>query len=215
MSITVIAGTTPANTGQLATTASVTISSASLAPLNLATSGSFILNGYYITTTGTTKPANTNDTIFVSTGSNFQNTLAAIRDAVNVTASAANSATVFSNLQGVTSITGSNTITFRDGNVGDYTYPNVLQSVNYVIVSGSTTYFSGASMYGPAGSGKVTSGGPWTTLTATADAQVTLSGSILGTATFTLPRGITYTSSGSAVIEAITVNNPQGTVVAS
>jgi len=215
MSITVIAGTTPANTGQLATTASVTISSASLAPLALATSGSFILNGYNITTTGTTKPANTPTTIFVTTGSNFQNTLAAIRDAVNVTASAANSATDYSGLQGITSITGSSTITFRYGAVGQYAYPNDIQDSNYVIVSGSTTYFSGASMSGPAGSGKVTSGGPWSQILATADAQIVVSGSVLGEAAFTLARGTAYTPSGSGLITAITVVNPQGTVVAS
>ena len=214
MSITIIAGSTPANTGQLATTASVTLSSASLAPLTLGISGSFILNGYTIRTTGSTAPTNTDTVIFVSTGSNFQNTLAAIRDAVNATASAANSATAFPNLQGITSITGSNTITFRGGPVGDYTYPNVLQAANYVISGSTTTYFSGATMSGPTGSGKITSGGPWSTVTSTADAIVTLSGSVMGEATFTLARGVTY-STGSGLITAITVVNPQGTVVAS
>jgi hypothetical protein len=213
MPITVISGTTPANTGQLATTASVTLTSASLADLALIPSGSFILNGYNIVTTGPTASANTPTTIFVSTGSNFQNTLANIRDAINVTASAANSATDYADLQGVTSITGSNTITFRAGAVGQYVYPNVLQSENYVVSGSTTTYFSGASMYGPAGSGKIT--GSFTTVLATADAQVVLSGSVLGEAAFTLPTGTTYTPSGSVLIEAITVVNPQGTVVAS
>lgn len=213
MPITVISGTTPANTGQLATTASVTLTSASLANLSLIPSGSFILNGYNIVTTGPTASANTPTTIFVSTGSNFQNTLANIRDAINVTASAANSATDYADLQGVTSITGSNTITFRAGAVGQYVYPNVLQSENYVVSGSTTTYFSGASMYGPAGSGKIT--GSFTTVLATADAQIVLSGSVLGEAAFTLPTGTTYTPSGSVLIEAITVVNPQGTVVAS
>lgn len=214
MPITVISGTTPANTGQLATTASVTISSASLAPLTLIPSGSFILNGYTIRTTGSTKPENTDTAIFVSTGSSFANTLAAVRDAVNATASVANSATVFPDLQGVTSITGSNTITFRNGTLGTYVYPNVLEAENYVTSGSTTTNFSGASMFGAAGSGKVTSGGPWNTVTATADALITLSGSVIGEATFTLARGVTYTT-GSGLITAITVNNPQGTVVAS
>jgi hypothetical protein len=213
MPITVISGTTPANTGQLATTASVTLTSASLANLSLIPSGSFILNGYNIVTTGPTASANTPTTIFVSTGSNFQNTLANIRDAINATASAANSATAYADLQGVTSITGSNTITFRAGAVGQYVYPNVLQSENYVVSGSTTTYFSGASMYGPAGSGKIT--GSFTTVLATADAQIVLSGSVLGEAAFTLPTGTTYTPSGSVLIEAITVVNPQGTVVAS
>ena len=212
MSITVISGTTPANTGQLATTASATLSSASLAPLKLIPSGSFILNGYTIKTTGSTAPANTDTIIYVSTGSNFQNTLAAIRDAINVTASAANSATAFSGLQGITSITGSNTITFRNGTVGAYVYPNVLQANNYVISGSTTTYFSGATMYGPAGSGVVT--GSFSSILATANASITLSGSALGVATFNLTTGNTYTT-GSGMIEAVTVNNPQGTVVAS
>jgi hypothetical protein len=213
MPITVISGTTPANTGQLATTASVTLTSASLANLSLIPSGSFILNGYNIVTTGPTASANTPTTIFVSTGSNFQNTLANIRDAINVTASAANSATDYADLQGVTSITGSNTITFRYGAVGQYVYPNVIQAENYIVSGSTTTYFSGASMFGPAGSGKIT--GSFTTVLATADAQVVLSGSVLGEAAFTLPTGTTYTPSGSVLIEAITVVNPQGTVVAS
>jgi len=213
MPIQVISGTTPANTGQLATTASVTLTSASLANLSLIPSGSFILNGYNIVTTGPTASANTDTTIFVSTGSNFQNTLANIRDAINVTASAANSATAYADLQGVTSITGSNTITFRAGAVGQYVYPNVLQSENYIVSGSTTTYFSGASMYGPAGSGKVT--GSFTQLLATADAQVVISGSVLGEAAFTLSTGTTYTPSGSGLIEAVTVVNPQGTVVAS
>jgi len=213
MPITVISGTTPANTGQLATTASVTLTSASLANLSLIPSGSFILNGYNIVTTGPTASANTPTTIFVSTGSNFQNTLANIRDAINATASAANSATAYADLQGVTSITGSNTITFRAGAVGQYVYPNVLQSENYVVSGSTTTYFSGASMFGPAGSGKIT--GSFTQILATADAQVVISGSVLGEAAFTLPTGTTYTPSGSGLIEAITVVNPQGTVVAS
>ena len=213
MPIQVISGTTPANTGQLATTASVTLTSASLANLSLIPSGSFILNGYNIVTTGPTASANTPTTIFVSTGSNFQNTLANIRDAVNATASAANSATAYADLQGVTSITGSNTITFRAGAVGQYVYPNVLQSENYIVSGSTTTYFSGASMFGPAGSGKVT--GSFSQLLATADAQVVISGSVLGEAAFTLSTGTTYTPSGSGLIEAVTVVNPQGTVVAS
>ena len=213
MPITVISGTTPANTGQLATTASVTLSSASLAPLTLGISGSFILNGYTIRTTGSTKPANTSTTIFVSTGSNFQNTLAAIRDAVNVTASAANSATDFADLQGVTSITGSNTITFRAGAVGQYVYPNVLQAENYLISGSTTTFFSGATMTGPAGSGIVT--GSFSSITATADADLTISGSSIGVSGFVLPRGTTFTAVTASTIQAITVVNPQGTVVAS
>ena len=212
MPITVISGTTPANTGQLATTASVTLSSASLAPLTLGISGSFILNGYTIRTTGSTAPANTSTTIFVSTGSNFQNTLAAIRDAVNVTASAANSATDFADLQGVTSITGSNTITFRAGAVGQYVYPNVLQAENYLISGSTTTFFSGATMTGPAGSGIVT--GSFSSITATADADLTISGSSIGVSGFVLPRGTTFTAVTASTIQAITVNNPQGTVVA-
>jgi hypothetical protein len=50
-------------------------------------------------------------------------------------------------------------------------------------------------------------------VTATSDAQVILSGSVLGQAAFTLPVGTTFTT-GSGLITAITVVNPQGTVVA-
>jgi len=67
-------------------------------------------------------------------------------------------------------------------------------------------------MFGPAGSGKVT--GSFTQILATADAQVIISGSALGEAAFTLSKGTTF-STGSGLIQAITVVNPQGTVVAS
>jgi hypothetical protein len=48
------------------------------------------------------------------------------------------------------------------------------------------------------------------------DAVVTVSGSVLGEASFTMKTGTTFTpASASMIIEAITVNNPQGEVVAS
>jgi hypothetical protein len=90
-------------------------------------------------------------------------------------------------------------------------------NTQYTAVSGSTTLtFGGATMYGPAGSGIVT--GSFTTITATADANITVSGSALGVTGFVLPTGTTFTaysaSVASPIIQAITVNNPQGTVVA-
>jgi hypothetical protein len=102
---------------------------------------------------------------------------------------------------------------FSIGATGSYDNAYNLNT-QYTAVSGSTTLtFSGASMFGPAGSGKVT--GSFTQILATADAQVIVSGSVLGEAAFTLPRGTAYTPSGSGLIQAITVVNPQGTVVAS
>ena len=101
---------------------------------------------------------------------------------------------------------------FSIGATGSYDNAYNLNT-QYTAVSGSTTLtFGGASMFGPAGSGIVT--GSFSTVTATANASVTLSGSALGVATFNLTTGTTFTT-GSGLIQAITVNNPQGTVVAS
>ena len=132
----------------------------------------------------------------------------------NATASVQNSATTYASLQGISgSVSASTGIAFFIGTSGSYDNAYNLNTL-YTAVSGSTTKtFGGASMFGPTGSGKITSGGPWSTVTATADAQVILSGSVLGEAIFTLPIGTTFTT-GSGLIQAITVVNPQGTVVA-
>jgi hypothetical protein len=229
MSITVISGTTPANTGQLATIASTDLNvafvsssysasyfaSSTTASLRVGQAG-FNVNGINIIfRSGSTDFENTANTIYINdfpftaTAAVFAQSASAV---FNTTASVQNSATTYSSLQGVSGSVSASVITFKVGTVGQYVYPNVLQANNYVVSGSTTTYFSGASMYGPAGSGKVT--GSWSTVTATSNAMVTLSGSVMGEATFTLTTGTTFTT-GSGLIEAITVINPQGTVVAS
>ena len=125
------------------TTASVTISSASLAPFINPNTGSFIVNGITISTTGSTPPANTSTTIFVSTGSSAANTVTAIVTAFNFSSSVTQ---YTSSLQHITSsVSGSpatglffnakNTIKGTDGNL-------------YYITSGSTTtFFSGGTNF--------------------------------------------------------------------
>jgi uncharacterized protein YfiM (DUF2279 family) len=232
MPIQVISGTTPANTGQLATPATTNfsiafvsgsyadtyVSSSATASLREAAITAFSVEGIKVVFySGSTAQGNTADTIFINdvpfatSAANFTATASAV---FNASASAANSATAYSSLQGITSAVSASTgLLFSIGATGSYDNAYNLNT-QYTAVSGSTTLtFSGASMFGPAGSGKVT--GSFTQILATADAQVIVSGSVLGEAAFTLPRGTAYTPSGSGLIQAITVVNPQGTVVAS
>jgi hypothetical protein len=232
MPIQVISGTTPANTGQLATPATTNfsiefvsgsyadtyVSSSATASLREAAITAFSVEGVRVVFySGSTDPVNTADTIYINdvpfatSAANFTATASAV---FNASASAANSATVYSGLQGITSAVSASTgLLFSIGTTGSYDNAYNLNTL-YSAVSGSTTLtFGGASMYGPAGSGKVT--GSWSQLLATADAQVVISGSVLGEAAFTLTTGTTYTPSGSGLIQAVTVVNPQGTVVAS
>ena len=232
MPIQVISGTTPANTGQLATVATTNfsiafvsgsyantyISSSATASLRSAAVTAFSVEGINVVFySGSTPQTNTADTIFINSvpfntsAANFTATASAV---FNASASVANSATIYSALQGITSAVSASTgLLFSIGTTGSYDNAYNLNT-QYTAVSGSTTLtFGGASMFGPAGSGKVT--GSFTQILATADAQVIVSGSVLGEAAFTLPRGTAYTPSGSGLIQAITVVNPQGTVVAS
>jgi uncharacterized protein YfiM (DUF2279 family) len=232
MPIQVISGTTPANTGQLATPATTNFfigfvsssysasyaASSATASLRSAAITAFSVDGIRVVfNSGSTDPVNTADTIYINdvpfntSAANFTATASAV---FNASASAANSATAYSALQGITSAVSASTgLLFSVGLTGSYDNAYNLNT-QYTAVSGSTTLtFGGASMFGPAGSGKIT--GSFTQILATADAQVVVSGSVLGTAAFTLPTGTTYTPSGSGLIQAITVVNPQGTVVAS
>ena len=232
MSITVISGTTPETTGQLKTPATTSfsiafvsesysdtyISSSTTASLREAAITAFSVEGVNVVFySGSAAQTNTADTIFINSvpfstsAANFTATASAV---FNATASVQNSATTYSGLQGISgSVSASTGIAFFIGTSGSYDNAYNLNT-QYTAVSGSTTQtFGGASMFGPIGSGKVTSGGPWSTVTATSDAQVILSGSVLGEAAFTLPVGATFTT-GSGLITAITVVNPQGTVVA-
>ena len=232
MSITVISGTTPETTGQLKTQATTNFSiafvsssysssyaaSSLTASLREAAITAFSVEGVNVVFySGSTAKTNTADTIFINSvpfntsAANFTATASAV---FNATASVQNSATTYASLQGISgSVSASTGIAFFIGTSGSYDNAYNLNTL-YTAVSGSTTKtFGGASMFGPTGSGKITSGGPWSTVTATADAQVILSGSVLGEAAFTLARGTTFTT-GSGLITAITVVNPQGTVVA-
>jgi hypothetical protein len=232
MSITVISGTTPANTGLLATPsttnfsiafvsgsyANTYVSSSATASLRSAAITAFSVEGINVVFySGSTSQTNTADTIFINnvpfatSNANFTATASVV---FNTSASAANSATALSAIQGISSsISASTGLLFSIGEVNSQDNAYNLNT-QYTAVSGSTTLtFSGASMYGPAGSGIVT--GSFTTILATADANITISGSDLGVAGFVLPRGTTYTAVTASTIQAITVNNPQGTVVAS
>ena len=71
----------------LATTSSVTVSSASLAPF-ITPTGSFSINGITIAITGSVPPANTATTMFVASGSTPANTVTAIVTAFNASSSA-------------------------------------------------------------------------------------------------------------------------------
>ena len=196
------------------------MSSSATASLRAAAITAFSVDGIKVVFySGSVSQSNTADTIFINnvpfatSAANFTATASAV---FNVSASTANSATAYSALQGITSAVSASTgLLFSIGETGSYDNAYNLNT-QYTAVSGSTTLtFGGASMYGPAGSGKVTSGGPWSSILATANALITVSGSALGEVTFNLPTGTTYTASGSALIQAITVINPQGTVVAS
>lgn len=237
MAITVISGNIPVNVGTLATTASATLSSTYLsssysasyfgssttASLRLGSS-QFSVNGVNIVFfSGSTDKVNDssniyiNDFPFTATSAVFAQTASAV---FNATASVQNSATTYPTLQGVTSVAASSTVIFSAGGVGTQTYPNVLQAANKIVSGSTTTNFSGATLVTPTGSGKVTTGGPWTTVTALSEAAITVSGSnaSIGEASFTLSAGEIFTAySGSgtaAIIQAVTVNNPNGAVVA-
>lgn len=231
MPITVISGTTPANTGQLATPATANfdiafvsgsylntyVSSSATASLREAAITSFSVEGVSVVFySGSTAKTNTDNIIYINSvpfatsAANFTATASAV---FNTSASAANSATAYSSLQGISSAVSASTgLLFSIGTTGSYDNAYNLNT-QYSAVSGSTTItFGGATMFGPAGSGIVT--GSFSSITATADANITISGSSIGVSGFVLPRGTTFTAVTASTIQAITVNNPQGTVVA-
>jgi hypothetical protein len=234
-SLTTISGTTPANTGQLATPATANfniafvsesyadtyISSSATASLREAAITAFSVEGTrVIFYSGSAAKANTADTIFINSvpfntsAANFTATASAV---FNATASVQTSTTTYSGLQGITSAVSASTgIEFSIGATGSYDNAYNLNTL-YSAVSGSTTVnFSGASMYGPAGSGIVT--GSFAIITSLAETSVTISGSELGVNTFVLSAGTSFTAYSASVpaniIEAITVNNPYGSVLA-
>ena len=137
------AGTgTSITNGILATTASVTVSSASLAPF-ITPTGSFSISGITIAVTGSTPPANTATSIFVASGSTPANTVTSIVTAFNFSSSIA---PYSSSLQFiVASASGSTGLLFNttSSQVGTAFLASTLNDFTYV--SGSTTTnFSGA-----------------------------------------------------------------------
>jgi len=115
------------------TTASLTISSASLAPF-ITPTGSFIVNGITINITGSTVPTNTATTIFLASGSTPANTVTAIVTAFNVSKSIAPYSTT---LQYITaSASGSTGLIFNSTTGVSGKTANL-----YYATSGSTTSF--------------------------------------------------------------------------
>ena len=131
----------------LATTASLTISSASLAPF-VTTTGSFTINGVTIAVTGSTKPANTSTILYVSSGSVPSGTVNEIVVAFNASSS---NALYSSSLQYiVASNSGSNTGLFFNTTsslIGNSNLSSILNGYTS-IVGATTTNFSGATNYG-------------------------------------------------------------------
>jgi hypothetical protein len=236
-SLTIISGNIPNQIGQLETTGSVSfdiafvsssyadiyVSSSATASLREAEVVAFGVNGINVAFySGSTAKTNTADTIYINsvpfatTAANFTATASAV---FNATASAQNSATTYADLQGISSAVSASTgIKFGVGTVGQYAYPNVIQNpqINFVTSGSTVVEFSGATMYAPAGSGVVT--GSFAVITALADTDLTISGSELGEARFNLSVGNTFTATSASVaaniIEAITVNNAYGSVLA-
>ena len=135
------ATSTPIVNANLATTASVTVSSASIAPF-ITPTGSFSINGITIAITGSTPPSNTATTIFVTSGSTPANSLVSASIAFNTSASVA---PYSSSLQYISSSVTATTISFFTANslVGTTFSADTLNAYTYV--SGSTTtLFSGA-----------------------------------------------------------------------
>jgi hypothetical protein len=121
----------------LATTSSVTISSASLAPF-ITPTGSFVVNGITIAITGSTTPANTSTTIFVASGSTSANTITNVITAFNASSSAASYSASLQYI--IAAASGSTGLFFNSTTAAPYTAAST-----YYLTSGSTTtLFTGA-----------------------------------------------------------------------
>lgn len=128
--------------GILATTASLVISSASLAPF-ITPSGSFSINGVTLIVSGTTNLLNGINSLVIPTGSNPAATVTNIVSAINVSGSNVFYSANLSNISAsANSTTGVNLFTYST-QVGTNVLSSALNAYTYV--SGSTiTYFSGA-----------------------------------------------------------------------
>jgi phage tail sheath protein FI len=128
--------------GILATTASLTINSASLAPF-ITPTGSFSINGITIAVTGSSTPANTASTIFIASGSTPANTVTAIVTAFNASSSVALYSASLQNIVAAASGTTGLKFNTTSSLLGTYTLSNTLNAYTS-IVGGVTTNFSGA-----------------------------------------------------------------------
>jgi len=133
--------TMQSNTGSV-TTASVTISSASLAPF-ITPTGSFIVNGITIAVTGSTPPANNNTTIFVASGSSAANTITAIVTAFNASSSVSPYSTSLQHI-----------IAAPSGSPATGLFFNASSSISgfagnsfYITLGSTTTFFSGGTSF--------------------------------------------------------------------
>ena len=128
--------------GGLTTGASVTVSSASLAPF-ITPTGSFSINGITIAVTGSVPPTNTSTTMFVASGSTPANTVTAIVTAFNASSSATDYSSSLQYI--VASASGSAGLFFNTTSslLGTYFSANTLNAYTYVS-SSTTTNFSGA-----------------------------------------------------------------------
>ena len=228
MAITIISGSIPANIGQLNQVATATISlawvsasysttyvsSSATASLREASITAFNVNGTnFVFYTGSAAKTNTANTVYINSvpfntsAAGFCATASLVFDA---TASAQNSTTAYSQLQGVSSTDTSTNLEFAAGAIDTYVYANNIEASNFVTSGSTTTYFSGATNVVAGGSATVT--GSFTSVYAEVDSDITVSGSGIGEATFLLGRGNTYVPSSS--IASIIVNNPFGYVVA-
>jgi len=133
---------------RLATTGSATANSASLATAIGPTvfTGSFSVNGISIYLTGSTLPANTATAIYATSGSTFALSVATASLVFNASRSIAPYSTLWQYITSSAVVTpGAESITFNTvtSQIGTDFDSDILNAYSYTI-SGSTTYFSGA-----------------------------------------------------------------------
>jgi hypothetical protein len=121
----------------ISTPATLSISSASLSSL-LNPTGSFNINGIIIAITGSTLPSNTATTIYVSTGSTFNDSITNISASFNYSKSLAPYSSSLQYINAYNSFPNLNFTTSFDVNAS-------IANTYYVISGSTTSYFSGAS----------------------------------------------------------------------
>ena len=126
------ADSTPIVNSNLATTASVIASSASLANF-ITPTGSFSINGITIAVTGSTTPANTATTIFIPSGSTPANTVIAISASLAVSRSVAPYSSSIRNILTTTADTNRALLFQASSSI------NGSEGNSFFLISGSTT----------------------------------------------------------------------------